>query len=122
MQSNKYRSLWLVFIEFRAEQGKVFNDLLDHGEDETFELYDGAWANVLVKANSICDTVKIARKGLAKHGFKTIFIDKVENLASLVEHNEVNEDVIREADWLLDTEFVFKISDKIFPYTNETRE
>jgi len=49
--------------------------------------------------------------------FEVIFIDKIENIGSLIEYKEIsNDDVKSEADWLLKNNFVFKISDRLFPY------
>lgn len=48
--------------------------------------------------------------------FEVTFIDKIENIGSLIEHKEISNDVKSEADWLLKNNFVFKISDRLFPY------
>ena len=45
--------------------------------------------------------------------FEVTFIDKIENIGSLIEHKEISNDVKSEADWLLKNNFVFKISDSI---------
>ncbi len=37
-------------------------------------------------------------------------------LASLIEYNELNDDIIAEVDRLSISKYVFKISDMIFPY------
>ena len=48
--------------------------------------------------------------------FSVYFIEKIENLMPLIDKKELKKEVIYEADWLLKSDFVFKISDKIFPY------
>jgi DNA-dependent RNA polymerase auxiliary subunit epsilon len=55
--------------------------------------------------------------GLRELKFEIEFIEKIENISSLIENDELKSDVKIEVDWLLNSEFVFKISDKIFPYT-----
>jgi hypothetical protein len=46
-----------------------------------------------------------------------LFIDKIENMESLIEAEQVVKQVIGEADWLLNSNYTFMISDKLFPYT-----
>lgn len=48
--------------------------------------------------------------------FEVIFIDKIENIGSLIEYKEISNDIKSEADWLLKSNFVFKISDRLFLY------
>lgn len=45
-----------------------------------------------------------------------LFIDKIENMESLIEAVQVAKQVIDEADWLLNSNYIFMISDKLFPY------
>jgi len=58
----------------------------------------------------------LAPRGLQELGFVVKEIDTIENLEFLLEKNEVTEDTILEADWLISSEYVFMISDKLFPY------
>ena len=58
----------------------------------------------------------MAPRGLQELGFVVKEIDTIENLEFLLEKNEVTEDTILEADWLISSEYVFMISDKLFPY------
>ena len=117
MNNNKYSSVWLLLVQFVAKEGIRFNDLIDSEGREEKENYEGAWANVIVKANSISEAIEITPKGLAEKNFKMVFIDKAENLNSLIENKELDNSVVNEVDWLLSTEFVFMISDKVFPFT-----
>lgn len=117
MTFNKYSSTWLLLVQIEARDGYRFNELIDFdGESENAE-YTGAWANVIVKAETIAESIEIAPKGLAEKNFQTIYIDKSENLNSLIQNKEVDESVIAEVGWLLSTDFVFMISDRIFPYS-----
>jgi hypothetical protein len=111
-----FKNTWLAFVNIKAKKKFNFNDLIDFGNEETKADYSGAWINIIVKAESISGVVEIIPKGLDELNFETIFIDKIENIESLIEYDQVNEIVMSEVDWLLKSNFVFKISDKIFPY------
>ena|ERR1019366_8880091 len=121
MKKNKYGELWLAFIHIKAKKDMDFNDLIDNGSDGNGSLkkFVGAWANVLVKASTLKGALEIVPSGIGELGFEIEFIDKIENLQSLFENNALKEDVIDEADWLLASNYVFKISDRIFPYCND---
>ncbi|PIQ47636.1 MAG: hypothetical protein COW03_14310 [Cytophagales bacterium CG12_big_fil_rev_8_21_14_0_65_40_12] len=112
-----YRKIWLAFVQIKAEHGYSFNELIDLEIEKSKEQeYIGAWANLLIKADSINDALKFISLGLNERNFETVFIDKIENLSSLVEYSEIDEKVIKEANWLIDSSYVFIISDKVFPY------
>ena len=113
--ANEYKKVWLAFVQIEAEENYSFNDLIDSENKDTPE-YVGAWANVLVKAEDIQQALEIVPQGLDEKKFDVIFIDKIENVASLIEYKELDETVVQEVDWLLSTDYVFMISDKIFPY------
>lgn len=113
---NTYKNIWLVFVQIEPEEDYSFENLIDFDE-EVDKKYNGAWANLIVKADTIYDALDIAPQGLKEKNFKVIFIDKIENVKSLVEYNEIDSKVIEEIDWLLTTNYVFMISDKIFPYS-----
>jgi len=55
-------------------------------------------------------------RGLHELGFIVKEIVTIENLEFLLKKDEVTEDIILEADWLISSEYVFMISDKLFPY------
>jgi hypothetical protein len=110
-----FKKVWLVFVLIEAQEGHSFNDLVD-SDVAAAQSFIGAWANVLVKTNDIDKAIDIARRGLDEKKFVVIFIDKIENVASLVEYKELDESIIQEAMWLLSTDFAFMISGEIFPY------
>ena len=118
MKNNDYSKIWLMFVHIKAKRGRDFIDLIDTEGKALKNKYLGAWANILIKAKTINEAIDIAPKGLAEKGFDVKFIDKVENFNSLIEYKEARKDVIKEAAWLLKSKYVFKISDKIFPYTS----
>lgn len=116
MSRKKYSDCWLVFVNLKARDGYIFNDLIDLSDSTSDMNYKGAWANIIVKADTINEALEIVPLGLEELDFEIVFIDKVENIASLVEYKEVSDDVLLEVDWLLRSKYVFKISDKLFPY------
>lgn len=114
MSIKKYKEVWLVFVNIKAIDNFKFSDLID--SEEINENYKGAWANIIVKAKNISDALEIIPQGLNELKFEVVFIDKVENIASLIEYEEINETVKSEVNWLIKSNYVFKISDKLFPY------
>lgn len=70
----------------------------------------------MVKCGRINDVPDIIEKGLNELGMTILFIDKIENLESLKDANGITEDVIEEVDLLLNSHYIFKICDKLFPY------
>ncbi len=112
---NEYKITWLAFVNIIAKKGKII-DLIDLAGIEDNSNYIGAWANIIIKATTISEAIEIIPFGLEELGFNVDFIDKIENIGSLVEYNEIDENVTKEVDWLLSTEYVFKLSNKIFPY------
>ncbi len=116
MKYKKYSNFWLAFVNLKAKEGFVFTDLIDlEGSPDSIG-YKGAWANIIVKSETINDALKIIPLGLDELDFEVVFIDRIENIGSLEEYKEITDDVRAEVDWLLASEFVFKISDKLFPY------
>lgn len=111
-----YERVWLAFVNIGAMNGYTFNDLIDAESANGDIQYTGAWANILLVADDINTALSILPKGLLELNFEIIFIDKIENLETPIENNEVNQELIEEANWLLESKFVFKISDRVFPY------
>lgn len=121
MTTPEFKNLWLAFVQIKAKSGLRFNELINTDSDSgrSNEEYIGAWANVIIKADSISDALEIVPPGLLELNFEVDFIDKIENLKSLVENNELKDSVVHEAKWLLQSQYVFKISDDIFPFCAE---
>jgi hypothetical protein len=107
--------LWMVFVNIKAKNGFDFRDLIDSYEKNKNE-FKGAWANILIKAETISEAIDIVPLGLEELNFDAVFIDKIENIGTLAENNELNAGVVKECNWLLESGYVFKISDKLFPY------
>jgi hypothetical protein len=107
--------LWMVFVNIKAKTGFDFRDLIDSYEKNKNE-FKGAWANLIVRAKTINEAIDIVPLGLSELNFDVGFIDKIENIGTLAENNEVKAEVLEECDWLLENGYVFKISDKLFPY------
>jgi hypothetical protein len=115
MKTDEYAGLWLMFVNIIPKSGYSFNDLIDQ-ENNSIETFNGAWANIIIKAPTIHEALEIAPRGLQELNFEIAFIDKIENFMSLVENKELKKEVVKEGTWLLNSDFVFKISDRIFPY------
>lgn len=114
MEPDQYIAVWLVFVNIKPVAGFKFHDLIESKRKN--ENYIGAWANILVRADTIQNVLEILPAGLKQLNFEVEFIDKIENFKSLVDYKEISPEVIEEADWLLCTPYFFKISDRIFPY------
>lgn len=113
----KYKELWIASVDIVASPGYKFNDLVDCSEcNDTLPSYDGAWANIILHAKTINEAINLIEKGLSEKNFSIKFIDKIENLHSLVEDENVNIDLVREAEWLYSSKYCFMISDKLWPY------
>ncbi len=78
--------------------------------------YIGAWANILVKADTINEAIEIIPLGLKEKNFKVIFIERAVNLQSMADENDVEEEELEEADWLLSTSYRLKIVERLYPY------
>lgn len=110
-----YKTVWLAFVDMQAKEGEKFSNLIDLGAED-LEEYLGAWGNLLIISDRINNVPDIIEAGLNELDMTTRFIDKIENVGSLIEYGEIDTDVMQEAEWLFSSGYVFKISDKIFPY------
>lgn len=113
-----YINIWIIFVNIKPEMGYLFSELIDI---EALSInknlnYCGAWANILIKAENIDSALKILPLGLKELHFDVVFIDKIENVLDLIENHELKQDIINEINWLVSSSYVFKISDRIFPY------
>jgi hypothetical protein len=115
---SEYKDIWLLLIDVTVAKDTKFAELVDFEEEDVVE-YSGAWANVLVKAETAKLAFELAPKGLSEKGFIVKEIDTNENFGFLVEKDEVGEDVIAESDWLISSEYLFMLSGKLFPYIED---
>lgn len=115
MKDKVYTNMWLTFVNIGPKGNNQFNDLIEIDSSDDSK-YIGAWANILIKSDRINDVPDIVDGGLNELGMEIIFIDKIENVDSLIEYDELDESVFEEVEWLIESKFIFKISDKIFPY------
>ncbi|HMS70848.1 MAG: hypothetical protein IPL23_09975 [Saprospiraceae bacterium] len=111
--------LWLVFVNIKPIKPHKFIDLIEIEDDNNMPEFIGAWANIIIKADDIQEVIQILPAGLLEKNFEVVFVDKIENMNSLVEHENLNQMVLDEANWINDSEFVFMISDCIYPYVDE---
>ena len=73
MSNKKYSKLWLMLVNIKAKDGFEFNDLIDH-EGKPLEIYAGAWANILLKSDTINNSLEIAQRGLVELNFEIVTI------------------------------------------------
>lgn len=115
VKKDKYIKTWLAFVQISACEGFDFNKLIDSG-DNSNEIFTGAWANIILKANTIKEAIDLIPLGLRELNFSVVFIDKIENISSLVEYDEIDRNLVLEVDSLLESNYVFKIYGDIYPY------
>ena len=116
----KFIQMWVASVDIEADSGYNFMDLIDCSDhNEVLPKYIGAWANVIIQSPTINEALDLLEIGLNEKNFRIKFIDKIENLYSLIEENNINVDMIKEAEWLYSSKYSFVISDKLWPYVND---
>lgn len=116
----KFKQIWVATVDIEAISGYDFMDLIDFSEhNEVLPRYIGAWANVIIQSASIKEALNLLEIGMNEKNFRIKFIDKIENMYSLIEENDINVDMIKEAEWLYSSHYSFMISDKLWPYVND---
>ncbi len=115
--------IWIALVQIHPIKGnKLYqlidiNDVIDETNGEvTLQSYVGAWANVIIKAPSIREGISIIELGLSEKKLEIDFIDKIENVESLIENDELLEEFKNDVKWLLESTFKFKICGRIFPF------
>lgn len=111
-----YQNLWLAFVRVVPQAGTSFTHLLDEEYTRNEENYLGAWANVIAHAADIPAAVEAIKKGLAEMNLVVEYIDSVQNVQSLVEHEEVQDNITEDADRLLKQKLSVVITDRLYPY------
>ena len=112
--------MWVASVDIEADSGYNFMDLIDCSvHNEVLPKYIGAWANVIIQSATINEALDLLEIGLNEKNFRIKFIDKIENMYSLIEDDDVNEDIIKEAEWLYSSKYCFVISDRLWPYVND---
>jgi hypothetical protein len=114
-----YKKMWLAFVQVVPDEGYHFADLIDTEGAEAEATYMGAWCNVLVKHEDIKQAIGIIEESLWDKHFVLAFIDKIENIESLVENEELNEDTLADIQQLCNSGQVFTISGSLYPYMEE---
>ena len=116
ISDKKYQNLWLAFVQIAAIDGYNFLDLVDF-EEKPAENLSGGFVWILVKAKTINETLDIIPRGLEEKHFKVVFVDQICYLQSMIEDNSINQEIIEEADWIIHTQYVFKICNGIWTYS-----
>ena len=104
-----FKQLWVASVDIEAMPNYDFMELIDRSDCK---------ANVIIQAPTIKEALSLIEIGLNEKKFKIRFIDKIESLYSLVEDDEINIDMIKEAEWLYKSQYSFMISDKLWPYVD----
>ena len=82
--------LWLVFVNIKPIKPHKFIDLIEIEDDNNMPEFIGAWANIIIKADDIQEVIQILPAGLLEKNCEVVFVDKIENMNSLLEHENVN--------------------------------
>ena len=98
--SKKYLNVWIAFVNINAEEGYNFPDLID-SEGEPKENIIGAVAYIALIAPDIYGALDILHR----------------NVYHLCECGELSDNEEIEVDWLLKSNYVFKIIDRLWPYS-----
>lgn len=121
-----YQEAWLALVKIIPKSGCTMKEITDNEDiidkNEIYipiDDYVGAWANVIVKGETIETALELIPKAFAEKKFDVDFVDKIENIELLMEFEELNKSTQREINWLLDSNFKFKISGRIFPFVDE---
>lgn len=108
----KYRQLWRASVYIEAEKGFVFNELIGADPDEPD--YIGASANIILHAENINKAAELIETGVAERDLRIKFIDRIENIYSLVRYDEIEEDLLKEAESLYSSKERFMICETIW--------
>lgn len=115
MKNISYKNVWIAFVNMGPLPNHVFTELIDM-EVMDDSKYQAAWGNILIKSDLIDGVPNIVELGLLELGMEVIFIDSIQNTDTLIEYKELDLDVVEEIESFIDSTFLFKISDQIFPY------
>ena len=114
--SKKYLNAWIAFVNINAEEGYNFPDLID-SEGEPKENIIGAVAYIALIAPDIYGALDILHRGLHELHFRVETIFEIRNVYHLCECGELSDNEEVEVDWLLKSNYVFKIIDRLWPYS-----
>lgn len=115
----RYKDIWMARVGIKAMRGHTMSDLVYWEEGQERIEYIGAIANVLLHADTIFQALEIIKPGFAEKYFEVDEIDMIENFQSIYDRDELDEEIVSEADELKASEFVFIISGKLFCYTDQ---
>ena len=112
----KYSIVWIAFVNINAEDGYSFSDLVD-SEGELKDKIIGAVAYIALIAPDIYGSLDILYRGLHELHFKIETVYEIRNAHHLCECDELSDNEKNEIDWLLKSKYVFKIIDRLWPYS-----
>lgn len=113
----RFKTLWIARVDVEAAEGHDLHELLElEDSNNSLQEYVGAWIDVIVKADSIVEALDILEIGLEDMNYVIKFIDRIENMHSLVEHRNVDDGTVKDADMLLSNNGNFLIKDGVWTY------
>lgn len=115
MKNISYKNVWIAFVNMGPLPNHVSTELIDI-EIMDDSKYKTVWRNVLIKSDLIDGVPNIVALELRELGMEVIFIDSIQNAGTLIEYKELDLDVVGEIESFIDSTFLLKISDQIFPY------
>lgn len=115
MKNMSYKNVWIAFVNAGPLSGNVSSELIGRKVLNDSK-HQGSWGNILIKSDLIDGVPNVVKKGLGELGMEVVFIDSIQNAGTLIEHKEVDLDVVEEIDSFIDSTILFKISDQIYPY------
>ena len=90
MTKIEFKQIWVASVDIEADSGYDFMNLIDCSDHhEVLPKYIGAWANVIIQSPTINEALDLLEIGLNEKNFRIKFIDKIENLYSLIEENNI---------------------------------
>lgn len=113
----RFKTLWIAHVDVEAAEGHDLYELLElEDSNNSLQEYIGAWIDVIVKADSIVEALDILEIGLEDMNYVIKFIDRIENMHSLIEHKNVDDGTVKDADMLLRNNGNFLIKDGVWTY------
>lgn len=114
---SKFSAVWLFLVDIVPKKDKDFLSLVDgYNADDAKQNLDAAYANILVKASDQGRALYILEKGLEEKDFNIKEVSSVDNVRELVIYGNIEQRFFEEAEWLIKSNFLFKIIDPIYPY------
>lgn len=110
--------LWTALVNIRPDEGYRFEDLIDTEETEEQTSFDGAWANVIVKADEFIDAYNLVMMGMMEKNFLVVDFDYLTDYTHYKENYNVSDDHSVAEDLLSNSEYMFCVVGELLPYSD----